>query len=211
MAKRKAKSPRHAGKAGGRKPLEGYEVLLCVTGGIACYKAADLASKLTQAGAAVNVAMTEAATRFVAPLTFQSLTRRQVFTSMWQSTEDFRAHHVSLTESADLMIIAPATADIIAKLAAGLADELVSTLALSATGACPLLVAPAMNDRMWSAPATRANVERLKSWGVRFVGPGEGYLACGTMGAGRMAEPAEILDEGGKTLLQHPPKAEQIK
>lgn len=188
------------------KPLAGYEVLLCVTGGIACYKSADLASKLVQAGADVTVAMTEAARRFITPLTFQALTRRQVFTSMWQGAEDFRSQHISLTEAADLMIIAPATADIIAKLAAGIADELVSTLALSATGACPLLIAPAMNDRMWAAPATRANMERLKSWGVHCVGPGEGYLACGTMGAGRMAEPADILEAGRKMLLQRPPK-----
>ena len=125
--------------------LAGYEVLLCVTGGIACYKSADLASRLVQAGANVNVAMTDAACRFVCPLTFQALTGRQVFTSLWQSSEKFRSHHISLTDLADLLIVAPATADIIAKVAAGMADELVSALALSAHGACGMLVAPTMN------------------------------------------------------------------
>ncbi|HOF17803.1 MAG TPA: flavoprotein [Phycisphaerae bacterium] len=175
------------------KPLSGREVLLCVTGGIACYKSADLASKLVQAGAGVHVAMTEAATQFVAPLTFQTLTARQVFTSLWQATEDFRSQHLSLTGSADLMIVAPATANFLAKMACGIADDLVSSLALSAQGACPILLAPAMNTRMWEAPPTRANVEKLRGWGVRFVGPEEGRLACDTVGPGRMSEPEDIL------------------
>ena len=173
--------------------LAGSELLLCVTGGIASYKAADLASKLVQAGAGVSVAMTKAAMRFVAPLTFQALSRRRVFTSMWQSAEDFRSQHISLTEAADLMIIAPATADILGKMAGGIADDLVSTLFLSATGSCQILAAPAMNSRMWQSPAVRENVEKLTSWGVHFVGPAEGMLACGTSGPGRMAEPADIL------------------
>jgi len=189
------------------KALAGYEVLLCVTGGIACYKAADLASKLTQAGAGVTVAMTEAATQFVAPLTFQSLTCRQVFTSLWQATETCDPQHISLTESADLMIVAPATADILAKIACGIADDLVSTLALSACGACEILVAPAMNSRMWLAAATQENVKTLKKRGVHFIGPAKGRLACGTTGPGRMAEPDDILAAATKLLLRKPPKS----
>jgi phosphopantothenoylcysteine decarboxylase/phosphopantothenate--cysteine ligase len=175
-------------------PLAGREVLLCVTGGIAAYKSADLASKLVQAGAGVTVAMTDAAQRFVAPLTFRALTGRRVCTSMWQPDEAQASPHLALTERADLLIVAPATANILAKLAAGIADEIVSALGLSACGACPILLAPAMNTRMWQAPATQANLERLRQRGAHVVGPGEGFLACGTVGFGRMAEPREILD-----------------
>lgn len=174
-------------------PLAGKNVLLCLTGGIACYKVAMLASRLVQAGAAVRVAMTEAAGRFVTPLTFQTLTGRRVYTSLWQSSEDFDSQHVSLTGSADLMIIAPATADILAKMAAGIADDLVSTLALAAHGACPILIAPAMNTRMWLAPPTQENIARLEAWSVHVIGPAEGRLACNTIGPGRMSEPEEIL------------------
>lgn len=181
----------HADRA--ERPLAGREVLLCVTGGIACYKAADLASRLVKAGAGVSVAMTDAARQFVAPLTFQALTARAVYTSLWQAVEDYSSQHIALTDRADLMIVAPATANILAKMAAGIADDLVSTLALSAHGACPILVAPAMNTRMWLAPPTQANLARLKGWGVHVVGPAEGRLACGTTGPGRMAEPADLL------------------
>jgi len=194
-----AKKPR-------KEELAGYRTLLCVTGGIACYKAADLASKLTQAGAAVDVAMTEAACRFVTPLTFQSLTRRAVFSSLWQSAENYRSHHTSLTESADLMVVAPATADILAKIACGIADDLVSTAALAASGACDILVAPSMNTRMWLAAATKENVATLKKRKVHFVGPAEGRLACGTTGPGRMVEAAEILAAATKLLLKRSPK-----
>ena len=186
--------------------LTGYEVLLCPTGGIAGYKSADLASKLVQSGAGVCVAMTEAATRFVAPLTFQALTGRQVYTSMWQATESHEAQHLALTERADLMIVAPATANIIAKMATGIADDLVSALALSASGACEILIAPAMNTRMWDAPATQANLKRLAERSVHTVGPGEGRLACGTVGKGRMAEPAEILTAAAELLRKKPPR-----
>jgi len=188
------------------KPLEGCEVLLCVSGGIACYKAADLASKLVQAGAGVTVAMTDAAQRFIAPLTFQSLTGRQVYTSLWQSTEHYEAAHVSPTAQADLMIVAPATADIIAKMACGLADDLVSTMILAAPVSCRVLAAPAMNTRMWEAPAVKENLSRLKKRGVHFVGPESGRLACGTVGPGRMAEPADILAAARSLLLRSRPK-----
>ena len=180
--------------------LTGREVLLCVTGGIACYKAADLASKLVQAGAGVRVAMTDAAARFVAPLTFGTLTGRRVHASMWQEDQLDRPRHLSLTDSADLMIVAPATANIIAKMAVGTADDLVSAVALAAHDACEILIAPAMNSRMWQAPPTQANVRALADRGVHVVGPGEGWLACGVTGVGRMAEPAEILAAAAEIL-----------
>lgn len=180
--------------------LAGREVLLAVTGGIACYKSADLASKLVQAGAGVTVAMTNAARRFVAPLTFQTLTGRAVYTSLWQRSTQFRSEHVALTDLADLMIVAPATANCLAKFAAGLADDLVSTLALAATGSCPILLAPAMNSRMWAAPAVQANLATLKKYGFHVVGPATGRLACGTEGPGRMSEPADILAAAAKLL-----------
>ncbi|MCL2701122.1 MAG: hypothetical protein FWE88_05455 [Phycisphaerae bacterium] len=189
------------------KSLDGYEVLLCVSGGIACYKAADLASKLVQAGAGVTVAMTPAAVEFVQPLTFGSLTRRAVFTSMWQSTENHDSGHISLTERADLTILAPATANTIAKLAHGLADNLVSTMLLATAGSCDVLVAPAMNSRMFAHPAVQTNIETLASMpGVHLIGPAEGRLACGTTGPGRMCEPADILARATELLLRHAPK-----
>lgn len=187
-------------------PLAGYRALLCVTGGIACYKAADLASKLTQAGADVDVAMTDAAMRFVGPVTFQTLTGREVFTSLFCDTERHDPTHLSLTEQADLMIVAPVTANMLAKMAVGLADDLVSTLALSACGACDILIAPAMNTRMWNAPPTQANLASLTQRGVQAIGPGEGRLACGTVGAGRMAEPEDILTAARQMMLAKPPK-----
>jgi len=185
----------------------GYEVLLAVTGGIACYKAADLTSRLVQAGVSVRVAMTEAAVRFVTPLTFQTLSRREVYTSLWRSPEGFSSQHLSATEAADLMIVAPATANILGKMAGGIADNLVSTMFLSTTGACDVLAAPAMNSRMWNAPAVQDAVQRLKAWGVHFIGPAEGALACGTVGPGRMAEPAEIVSAARELLRRKPPKA----
>jgi phosphopantothenoylcysteine decarboxylase/phosphopantothenate--cysteine ligase len=186
--------------------LEGYEVLLAVTGGIACYKSADLASKLVQAGCGLNVAMTESAMEFIRPLTFQSITNRSIYTSMWQSTEYYQSGHISLTERADLMIVAPATANIIAKMAVGIADDLVSTMVLAATGECAILLAPAMNTRMWEAPVVQANVEKLHQWGMQVIGPATGRLACGTFGPGRMAEPADILHAAREILLKTKPK-----
>ncbi|MCD4823999.1 MAG: hypothetical protein K8S55_05290 [Phycisphaerae bacterium] len=186
--------------------LDGYEVVLCLSGGVACYKSATLASRLVQAGAGVSVAMSEAAERFVTPLTFQALTHRQVFTSLWQSGEDFRSRHTSLADLADIIVVAPATADIMAKMAAGIADGLVPTTILAATGACPILIAPGMNTRMWESPATQSNVARLKEWGFNFIGPAEGNLACGTVGIGRVVEPEEILATIADILKQNPPK-----
>jgi len=182
-------------------------VLLCATGGIACYKTADLTSKLVQKGAGVTVAMTEAATRFVGPITFEALTGRKVHTSMWQGGGEHAAVHLELTERADLMAVVPATANILAKFAAGLADDLVSTLGLSAQGTCKILLAPAMNTRMWEAPSTQANVEKLRGWGAATVGPASGHLACGTQGLGRLAETEEILTEITEMLLTDKPKS----
>jgi phosphopantothenoylcysteine decarboxylase/phosphopantothenate--cysteine ligase len=195
-----------AAAADNKTPLAEYEILLCVTGGIACYKVADLTSKLVQAGAGVSVAMTQSAQQFVSPLTFQTLCRRPVYTGMWQAVEDYSSQHISLTDLADVMVVAPATANSIGKIAGGIADDLVSTLSLSATDTCPILIAPAMNSRMWKAPAVQANIEKLQCWGVRVVGPAEGVLACRTTGPGRMSEVPEIF-EVIRTLLQtRPPK-----
>jgi phosphopantothenoylcysteine decarboxylase/phosphopantothenate--cysteine ligase len=192
-----------------KNPLERYELLLCVTGGIACYKSADLASKLTRAGASVTVAMTENACRFVAPLTFQSVTRNRVYTDLWPDVKDHNPNHISLTERADLMIIAPATANILAKIALGIADDLVSTMAMASSGACEMLIAPAMNSRMFSSPALQENIKTLTAREVRFIGPNDGRLACGTTGPGRMSEPDEILDAIINLLASTPPKADR--
>ncbi|MDP6544256.1 MAG: flavoprotein [Phycisphaerae bacterium] len=195
--------------AGGGQPLARYELLLCVTGGIACYKAADLASKLTRSGASVTAALTENACRFVAPLTFQAVTRNRVFTDLWPDTGDHDSGHISLTERADLMIIAPATANTIGKIACGLADDLISTMAMSAAGACEILVAPAMNSRMWNSPALQDNIKTLDARGVRFVGPNDGPLACGTTGPGRMSEPYEIVSAIISILENTAPKSDR--
>ena len=187
--------------------LDGYQILLCVTGGIACYKSADLASKLVQAGADVTVGMTDAAQRFVQPLTFQALTGREAYTSLWQAAEAYDIRHTSLADRIDLMVIAPATADILAKIAVGIADDLVSTTALAVHGACDLLVAPAMNPRMWEAPATQANMATLIERGVHVIGPETGRVACGQTGPGRMSEPADIFDRVSDLLKRNPPRS----
>ncbi|MBT3278551.1 MAG: phosphopantothenoylcysteine decarboxylase [Phycisphaerales bacterium] len=173
--------------------MEGKEILLCLTGGIACYKVADLASKLTQRGAGVTCAMTQAAREFLAPLTLEVLTNRPVHLGVFDRVETHRPEHIALSDRADLVLIAPATANCMAKLANGIADDVVSTLALSAQGSCEILLAPAMNTRMWDAPATQRNRATLLEDGVHLVGPAEGHLACGTSGVGRMAEVVEIL------------------
>jgi len=171
--------------------LKGREILVGVTGGIAAYKTAHLVSRLVQAGAGVTVVMTENATRFVGPLTFRALTDRPVYTDMWATPEVHRAAHVALADRAEVAVVAPATVNVLGKLAGGLADDLLSTVLLAID--VPLIVAPAMNGRMWAHPAVQANVGRLRERGVRFVGPEEGYLACGEVGPGRMAETETIL------------------
>ncbi len=166
-------------------------ILLGVTGSIAGYKAADLASKLTQAGAQVDVILTGAGEKFVTPLTFQSVTGRRAYvdSDLWGN----EAHilHVSFGKTADLLVIAPCTADTIAKLAHGIADNLLTVTALAAT--CPLLIAPAMDGGMFDHPATQENIAKLKERGAIIVGPAEGHLASGLTGTGRMVEPAEVL------------------
>jgi len=173
--------------------LEGKAIVLGVTGGIAAYKAATLCSGLVKAGAVVDVIMTEAACEFVAPLTFQALTHRPVVTEMFALLAETEIGHVSLAKRAALLLIAPATANTIAKLAAGLADTMLTTTALATPA--PILLAPAMESRMWENPLTRANLDRLRQMReVVVVGPAEGRLASGARGVGRMAEPDEILD-----------------
>jgi phosphopantothenoylcysteine decarboxylase/phosphopantothenate--cysteine ligase len=173
--------------------LKDRQVVLGVTGGIAAYKTAMLASRLVQAGAVTTVVMTEHATRFVGPLTFQTLTGRLVYVEQFASPELYRVEHISLADRAEIMIVAPATANCLAKLAHGIADDLLSTVLLAVTA--PLLLAPAMNEKMWAHPATQANLAVLKSRGVHLIGPDEGRLACGTSGPGRMAEPDAIFEE----------------
>lgn len=172
--------------------LEGKNIVLGVTGGIAAYKSADLASRLVKAGALVDVVMTAAATEFVRPLTFQALTHRPVALDMFSLLQETEIGHVSLGQRAALMIIAPATANTIAKLAHGLADNLLATTALACRG--PILIAPAMESGMWDNPATTVNMETLRRRGFHVVGPESGRLASGGYGRGRMSEPEILLD-----------------
>ncbi len=182
--------------------IEGKSIVLAVTGGIAAYKAADLCSQLVKANATLDVILTDAAREFVAPLTFQALTHRPVVTEMFSLLAETEIGHVSLAKRADLLIIAPATANTIAKLAAGLADNMLTTTAL-ATHA-PILLAPAMESQMWLNPLTRANISRLRQErDVTVVGPGTGRLASGASGVGRMAEPEEILDAARWVIGRH--------
>jgi phosphopantothenoylcysteine decarboxylase/phosphopantothenate--cysteine ligase len=174
--------------------LQERRILLGVTGGIAAYKICTLASHLTQAGAHVDVVMSEAATRFVTPLTFQALTGRPVYTDLWSTPgEGLSTHiaHVGLAHAAELLVIAPATANTMARLAHGLADNMLSTLALATR--CPTLLAPAMDAGMWSHPATRANAVILRERGAHFAGPARGRMASGLEGEGRLIEPDELL------------------
>jgi phosphopantothenoylcysteine decarboxylase/phosphopantothenate--cysteine ligase len=185
--------------------LNDKRILLGVTGGVAAYKAAFLASRLTQAGAIVDVVMTEAATRLVAPLTFQAVTRRAVYTDMFELTvgqnpDEVQIPHISLAKSADLLLIAPATGNTMARLAHGLADNLLTAIALATPA--PSLIAPAMESDMWAHPATQANVATLKERGASFVGPAAGHLASGAEGLGRMSEPEEILEMARVVLGQ---------
>ena len=167
-------------------------VVLGVTGGIAAYKAAELARLFVKAGVAVDVAMTDAATHFVSPMTFQALTGRAVATDLWRSGASNAMDHIELSRGADAIVVAPASADFLAKLAHGHADDLLSTLCLARE--CPLLVAPAMNVQMWGNAATRRNVEQLVADGIAILGPGAGDQACGEFGDGRMLEAQEIYD-----------------
>ncbi|MDM8521343.1 bifunctional phosphopantothenoylcysteine decarboxylase/phosphopantothenate--cysteine ligase CoaBC [Anaerolineales bacterium HSG6] len=175
-------------------------IILGVTGGIAAYKAATLCSRLVQAGATVDVVMTEAAQQFIAPLTFQALTHRRIYHDIFDIPDGENIPHISLADQADLLIIAPATTNTLAKLANGLADNLLTTIALATPA--PILVAPAMETDMWQHPATQSNMAKLEQWGVTLAGPAEGRLASGAVGRGRMVEPEEILDMARLRLAQ---------
>ena len=172
--------------------LKGKTVVLGITGGIAAYKACELASRLRKAGAETYVIMTKNACEFVAPLTFETLTNHPVVTDTFARPETWEVEHVALAKKADVFVIAPATANIMAKMACGIADDMLSTTVLATKA--PVLIAPAMNTGMWENAATRQNTETLKKRGVHFVGPDGGYLACGDTGAGRMSEPEAIFD-----------------
>ena len=171
--------------------LAGRSIVLGVTGGIAAYKAVEIASRLKKAGAEVRVVMTRAAASFVAPLTFREITGQAVATSMWTEIPAHHVEHIALAELADLVLVAPATANFIAKAAAGIADDLLTTTVLATRA--PLYIAPAMNTGMWENPVTQENVMRLCERGAQVIPPAEGLLACGTTGAGRLPEPEEIV------------------
>ncbi|MGB5250248.1 MAG: bifunctional phosphopantothenoylcysteine decarboxylase/phosphopantothenate--cysteine ligase CoaBC [Gammaproteobacteria bacterium] len=170
--------------------LDGKRVLLGVSGGIAAYKSPDLVRRLRERGAEVQVVMTAGATRFVTPMTFQAVSGREVRDHLWDEAAEAAMGHIELARWADLILVAPASADFIARLAAGLADDLLATLCLASEA--PVAIAPAMNRVMWAAPATQHNIERLSERKVAILGPGEGDQACGETGAGRMLEPDDL-------------------
>ena len=181
--------------------LDGKEALLGVTGGIAAYKAVDLVSRLVKLGASVNVIMTRNATKLVAPLTFQTISRNPVAVDMFTDDADWRPGHISLADRADILVIAPATANVIAKLAHGIADDMLSTTALAVR--CPILIAPAMNCHMYENPIFQRNVEILREHGFIFVEPEYGQLACGYEGKGRLADTEKII-QSIQSLISKP-------
>lgn len=177
-----------------RDALAGHRIILGLSGGVACYKLANVASALAQASVAVDVAMTDAAQRFVAPLTFQSLTGRPVFDSQWTHVEGDDPQHIRLARQADAMLVAPCTADMLARLANGHTDDPVSLLVSAIDrAATPVLLAPSMNATMYQQPATQRNLAQLTADGFIIVDPGEGWQACRSDGVGRLAEPEELL------------------
>lgn len=179
--------------------LNNLNILLGVTGGIAAYKAVDLASKLTGAGARVRTVMTENACRLVGPKSFEAVTQSAVFTTLWpdmSAPAEYQTSHIALLEWADIVVVAPATANILAKIANGICDDMLSTTLCACwplVESGSVLIAPAMNTNMWANPAVQHNVEILRERGFQFAGPAQGRLACGTEGVGRMSEPQEIL------------------
>lgn len=200
--------------------LSNKRIVLGLTGGIACYKMAEFVRRATEQGATIDVVLTEAATHFITPVTMQALSGRHVYLDTWDPRVPNNMAHIQLTRGADAVLIAPASTDFLAKLAHGMADDLLSTLCV-ARGACPLIVAPAMNREMWLNPATQRNVALLRQDGVHFLGPAEGEQACGEVGSGRMVEPDEILAEiiaffqpkvlaGRKMLITAGPTSERI-
>ena len=182
--------------------FQGKRIVLGVTGGVAAYKAAELVRLLVKAGAEVDVVLTAAGAQFVGPATFQALTGRRVWQALWDQRMDNGMAHIDLTRGAAALLVAPATADFMAKLAHGFADDLLSTLCLARD--CPLLVAPAMNRQMWESPATRRNVAQLRADGISVLGPAHGEQACGEVGEGRMLEAGELFDDLSFSLQAKP-------
>ncbi|MDR2088737.1 MAG: phosphopantothenoylcysteine decarboxylase [Clostridiales Family XIII bacterium] len=180
--------------------MDAKTVLLGVTGSIAAYKAADIASGLTKAGYAVRAIMTKAATEFITPLTLQTLTKGKVYTDMFEPVAYEDVRHISLARGADLCLIAPATANIIGKLAAGIADDMLSTVVMAVRGV-PVLICPAMNTAMYENPITQGNIGKLAAAGYRFIEPKESLLACGDLGRGALADVETILAEA-RALLE---------
>ncbi len=176
------------------KALEGRRIIVGLTGGIACYKVCNVVSALAQAGVHVTVAMTDAATRFVTPLTFQALSGRPVYTNQWEHIESSDPQHISLARAADLMLIAPCSMDMLAKLATGRCDDVVSLIASAIdVHRQPVLLSPSMNTVMWNQPSTQRNLGQLQADGYHIIAPGEGWQACRTEGVGRLPEPDELL------------------
>lgn len=172
--------------------MAGREILVGVTGGVAAYKVADLVSKFVQSGHRVSVVMTPSATQFIGPTTFEALTGRPVYREIFSPQEHHQGEHIGLARRAQLYVIAPASADCLHKLASGAADDLVSLLALTTT--CPRIVVPAMNNEMWSKPAVQRNVTQVQEDGFHVIAPADGWLSCGAVGPGRMAEPGTIRE-----------------
>jgi phosphopantothenoylcysteine decarboxylase / phosphopantothenate---cysteine ligase len=190
--------------------LQGKTIVVGVTGGIAVYKAVDLVSRLRKLGADIHVIMTKSATQFVQPLTFREISGNPVVTDMWDEPKMWHVQHISLARKADLLAIVPATANIMGKIAHGIADDMLTTTVLATTA--PVFLAPAMNTQMYKNPITQDNMHRLRSYGFRIMEPASGYLACGEEGMGRLPEPADIVDRivaimmakrdfSGKTML----------
>ena len=169
------------------------EIVLGVTGSIAAYKAAEITNLLVKSGHNVNVIMTDAATKFVAPLTFQTLTKNKVYVDMFEEIEPSDVRHISLAQKADCLVIAPATANIIGKIAAGIADDMLSTVVM-ATRNIPIIICPAMNTAMYENPITQSNIKKLKEHGYQFIEPKESLLACGDLGKGALADVEVIVD-----------------
>jgi phosphopantothenoylcysteine decarboxylase/phosphopantothenate--cysteine ligase len=175
--------------------LDGRKIVLGLTGGVACYKSAELARSLVKAGASVQVVMTEAATHFITPVTMQALSGKPVHVDQWDARIPNNMAHIDLTRDADAIVIAPCSADFIAKLAHGACDDLLATLCVARPATLPLMVAPAMNVEMWQNPATRRNVATLRGDGIAILGPAAGEQACGEVGMGRVLEPEQLLEE----------------
>lgn len=183
------------------KKLQSLKVLLGVSGGIAAYKAVTLASKLSGLGTTVKTVMTQSACEFIMPKSFEAVTSQPVFTNLWSCPEEYQMGHISLTDWADIVVVAPATANIIGKLAGGICDDLLSTV-LCAAHKKQILIAPAMNNNMWENPVVQRNIKTIKETGCQTIGPIKGRLACGIEAIGRMSEPEDIIAEIEKIVLK---------